>query len=201
MSAAYRSIVRHYWVAVRALLILTVLLGLVYPLVITGIAQLAFPAQANGSLLRVGGAPVGSALLGQSFAGAKGAPLPQWFQSRPSATGYAAGPSGASNLGPENPDLLTRIAQRKRDIAAFNGVPVATIPPDALTASASGLDPDISVAYALLQTDRVAAARHLAPAHIRALVASTIAKRDLGYLGEPVVNVLLLNLALARMDG
>jgi potassium-transporting ATPase KdpC subunit len=199
MSTSIRSGVRHYWVAVRALLVLTVLLGVVYPLVVTGIGQLAFPAHANGSLVHLHGTPVGSALLGQSFAGADGSPLPQWFQSRPTAGGAKA--SGASNLGPENPQLVEQIGQRKRQITAVDGVASAAIPPDAVTASGSGLDPHISVAYALLQADRVAAARHITPTRIRALVASTITEREIGYLGEPVVNVMLLNLALARMDG
>lgn len=201
MSTSFRSGVRHYWVALKALLVLTVLLGLVYPLAVTGIGQLAFPAQANGSLVRVGDAPVGSALLGQSFVDGDGRPLPQWFQPRPSATGRDAASSGASNWGPDNADLLRAIAQRRRQLSALSGVPTGTIPPDALTASGSGVDPHISVANALLQADRVAAVRHLTPARIRALIVSNITERDLGYLGEPVVNVLLLNLALARMDG
>lgn len=197
-----RTTVRHYWVAIRAMAIITVVLGVVYPLIITGVGQLAFPWQANGSQLQARGT-IGSALIGQSFTDKTGAPLPQWFQPRPSAAadGYDAGASGGTNYGPENPKLITAIAERKLAIAKFDGVPPDKIPVDALTASASGLDPHISPAYARIQIPRIAEARNLPERDIRALVASMIQGRDLGYLGEPTVNVLELNLALAKLNG
>jgi K+-transporting ATPase ATPase C chain len=198
-----RTGARQLWVALRALLLATIVIGLLYPLAVTGIAQLAFPRQANGSVVTAagGGAPVGSSLIGQSFTDADGAPLPEWFQSRPSAAGdgYDAAASSGSNLGPENPELVAAIAERRSAIAAFEGVDPAEVPADALTASASGLDPHISPAYALLQAPRVAAARGLEADDVRALVNSMIQGRDLGYLGEPTVNVLELNRSLAAL--
>ncbi|MBG6059345.1 K+-transporting ATPase ATPase C chain [Cryobacterium sp. MP_M5] len=201
--ASPRTNTRHIGVALRAMLVLTVSLGLAYPLAVTAIGQIAVPGQANGSLLRQGAHVVGSSLIGQSFTDSTGAPLPEWFQPRPSAagTGYDAAVSGGSNMGPENPDLVSAIARQKRAIADFDAVSADRIPADALTRSASGLDPDISPAYARLQVNRVAAARHVAVAEVRRLVESRIAARDLGYLGEPTVNVLELNLALAGLKG
>ena len=202
MITTSRASVRHYWVALRAMVVLTVLLGVLYPLAITGIGQLTMPWQANGSPVTSGGTTVGSALIGQSFSDADGKPLPQWFQPRPSAagTGYDAAASSGSNWGPENADLLTVIADRKLAIEAADGVSAGAIPADALTASASGLDPHISPAYALLQVPRIAAARSLQESAVQSLVESMIQGRDLGYLGEPTVNVLRLNIALAEMD-
>ncbi|NEM90300.1 potassium-transporting ATPase subunit KdpC [Galbitalea soli] len=199
--SARRGSARQAWVALRALLLMTVALGIVFPLAITAIAQLAFPAQANGSLVRSDGRVVGSALIEQSFTTAKGVALPQWFQSRPSAAGagYDGRASGGSNAGPESHSLLTAIAARRAAIEKSDGVTADRIPADALTASASGLDPDISPAYALLQVPRVAAARGLSESAVRALVESRIQGRELGYLGEPVVNVLELNIALAAL--
>jgi K+-transporting ATPase ATPase C chain len=193
--------------ALRALLVLTVLLGLGYPLAVTAVAQLAAPGRANGSLVRDGGTVVGSALLGQAFAGPDGTPLPQWFQPRPSAAGataqnpagYDPTASGASNLGPTNPDLIALVKQRRAAVAAFEGVPADRVPPDAVTASGSGLDPDISPEYAALQVDRVARARGLDPAVVARLVREHTRGRTLGFLGEPRVDVLGLNLALARL--
>ena len=149
---------KQTWTALRALLIFTVVLGVGYPLLITGIGQLALPAQANGSLVRSDGAVVGSALIGQSFTDADGAALPEWFQSRPSAAGagYDGGASSGSNYGPENPDLISAIENRRSAIESLESVAASEIPADALTASASGLDPHISPAYALLQVPRVA---------------------------------------------
>jgi len=194
---------RPYWVALRAMLVFTVVLGVAYPLAITLIGQLALPAQANGSLVSAAdGTSVGSSLIGQSFTDADGAALPEWFQSRPSAAGagYDASASSGSNWGPENPDLIQAIEDRKASIAELDGVTADEIPADAVTASASGLDPHISPAYALLQVPRVAAARDLPEADVRALVESAEQGRDLGFLGEPTVNVLNLNLELAQLD-
>jgi K+-transporting ATPase ATPase C chain len=192
---------KQTWTALRALLILTVVLGVGYPLLITGIGQLALPAQANGSLVRSDGAVVGSALIGQSFTDADGNALPEWFQSRPSAAGagYDGGASSGSNYGPENPDLISAIQSRRSAIESLESVAASEIPADALTASASGLDPHISPAYALLQVPRVAEARGIPETQVRALVASFIQGRDLGYLGDPTVNVLELNIALAKL--
>ena len=192
---------RQTWTAVRALLIFTCVLGVGYPLVITGIGQLALPGQANGSVVTVDGAAVGSSLIGQSFTDKDGNALPEWFQSRPSAAGagYDAGASSGSNYGPENKDLIKAIGDRQAAIEALDGVTVDQIPADAVTASGSGLDPHISPAYALLQVPRVAAARGLDESAVRQLVESKIQGRDLGYLGEPTVNVLELNIALAGM--
>lgn len=196
-----RGSLRQAGVAVRAMLVLTVALGIGYTLVITGIGQLLLPAQSNGSLISNGGKVVGSSLLGQSFTTAKGVALPQWFQSRPSAAGngYDAGASSASNYGPNSKALIALITARQQAIEKSDGVSKSQIPADALTASASGLDPDISPAYALLQVDRVAKARGLSQAAVKKLVESKIQGRELGYLGDPTVNVLQLNLALVAL--
>jgi potassium-transporting ATPase KdpC subunit len=196
-----RGSLRQAGVAVRAMLVLTVALGIGYTLVITGIGQLVLPSQSNGSLISNGGKVVGSSLLGQSFTTAKGVALPQWFQSRPSAAGngYDAGASSASNYGPNSKALIALITARQQAIEKSDGVSKSQIPADALTASASGLDPDISPAYALLQVDRVAKARGLSQAAVKKLVESKIQGRELGYLGDPTVNVLQLNLALVAL--
>jgi K+-transporting ATPase ATPase C chain len=195
--------VRTNWVAIRVMLLFTLVLGVGYTLVITGIGQLALPAQANGSVVSSGDEVVGSALIGQSFADTDGTPLPEWFQPRPSAAGdgYDADASSGSNLGPENADLIAAIEGRKSQVAKFNGVSPEDVPADAVTASSSGLDPHISPAYALLQVARVADERGLPEAEVRELVESRIQARDLGYLGEPTVNVLQLNLALTELEG
>ena len=197
-----RQTARTHWVAIRAMLILTLVLGVAYTLVVTAVGQVAFPAQANGSVVRdADGDVVGSALIGQSFTDAAGDPLPEWFQPRPSAAGdgYDAGASSGSNLGPENADLIAAIEERTTQVAGFDGVAESDVPVDAVTASGSGLDPHISPEYALQQVARVAEARGLDAAALRALVESHIQPRDLGYLGEPTVNVLELNLALAQV--
>ncbi|WP_374010309.1 potassium-transporting ATPase subunit KdpC [Leifsonia sp. LS-T14] len=197
---------RHYWVALRAMVVLTVALGIGYTAVVTGIGQLALPAQANGSLVTESGKVVGSSLIGQSFTDAKGRALPQWFQSRPSAAtandpaGYDASASSGSNLAASNPAQVKAVKERTAAIVASDGVPASTVPGDAVTASGSGLDPHISPAYALLQVKRVAEARGLPEDTVRKLVATRIQGRDLGYLGEPTVNVLQLNRALAALD-
>jgi K+-transporting ATPase ATPase C chain len=200
--SSLRGTTKQYWVAIRTMIIFTVVLGIAYPLVITGTGLLA-PSQANGSLVKVDGKTVGSSLIGQSFTDKKGNALGQWFQSRPSAagTGYDAGASSGSNQGTESPTLIKAIKDRKAAIAKSDGVDPASIPPDALTASGSGLDPDISPAYARLQIDRVAAARHLPVAEVTKLVNSFVVGRELGYIGEPTVNVLELNIALSKLKG
>jgi len=191
---------RQAWVSLRAMIVFTVVLGVLYPSVIWVIG-LAMPSQSNGSLVRQNGQVVGSSLIGQSFTDKKGNALPQWFQSRPSAAGagYDGSASSASNYGPENKDLIKAITQRQAAIEKSDGVTAAQIPADAVTASASGLDPDISEAYALIQVNRVAQARGLSPDTVRALVEKHVDGRPLGYLGEPTVNVLQLNLALAAL--
>jgi len=190
--------VRTAWVAVRAVVVFTVLV-VVYTFLVTGLGQWWFPGQANGSVVRdAAGRIVGSQLIGQSFTDSAGNPLPQYFQSRPSAYGYDGAHSGGTNLGPDNPDLVAVIEARRTAIATFNGVPPDAVPPDALTASGSALDPDISPAYAAIQVNRVAEIRHLTTADVQSLVAAYTTPRDLGYMGEPRVNTLLLNLALDR---
>jgi len=197
--------VRQHIVGLRALLLFTVICGIVYPLAMTGIAQVAFHKQADGSLVSYNGRTAGSSLLCQEFVDAKGNPLPQYFQPRPSAAvqpgvkndyGCNAMYSAASNLGPTNPVLIQDIKQRQKQIEAFDHVKVSQIPPDAVTTSGSGLDPGISPQNAAIQVDRVAAARHISPATVRALVSRYTEGRPLGFLGEPQVNVLLLNIAL-----
>jgi potassium-transporting ATPase KdpC subunit len=199
------SIVRQHIAGLRLLLVFTVLCGIVYPLVMVGISQVAFHKQANGSLLSYHGRVVGSALLCQEFTDAKGNPLPQYFQPRPSAAilagakdDYGCDPrfSSASNYGPNNPTFVALIKQRQKQIAAFDHVKISQIPADAVTASGSGLDPGISQANAAIQVNRVAAARHVSPAAVAALVKQYTQGRVLGFLGEPQVNVLELNLAL-----
>jgi len=188
----------HLRVALRALLVMTVILGIGYPLLVTGLGRI-MPARADGSLVTdADGTVVGSALIGQSFTDADGSPLPQYFQSRPSAAGdgYDAAASSGTNLGPENPDLIAAIEERRAAIASFEGVDPAEVPADALTASSSGLDPHISPAYAELQVPRVAAARGLAEDEVRTLVEDATRGPDLGVLGQEAVGVLQLNLAL-----
>ena len=200
------GIVRQHIAGLRLLLVFTVLTGIIYPVFMWGIAQVAFNHQANGSPVIYHGRVVGSSLLCQEFVDAKGNPLPQYFQPRPSDAIPSPAPKGdygcdptyssASNLGPNNPTLVQLIKQRQAQISAFDHVPVSEIPADAVTASGSGLDPDISPANAAIQVDRVAAARHVSPAAIQALVNQYTQGRVLGFLGEPRVDVLNLNIAL-----
>ncbi len=192
------NLLRLHVAALRALLVLTVLLGILYPLAITGVAQLVASGRADGSLITRGGTVVGSELIGQAFTDADGKPLPQYFQSRPSAAGdgYDGAASSASNLGPNAPELLTAVTDRRAAVAKLEGVSLAQVPPDAVTASGSGLDPDISPAYAMIQVERVAAARGLTEAQVLDLVRRNESGRDAGFIGEAHVNVLRLNLAL-----
>ncbi|MEV4566035.1 potassium-transporting ATPase subunit C [Nonomuraea sp. NPDC049419] len=261
------SWVRRHVAALRAVAVLSVLLGVVYPLAVTGVAQALFHGRANGSIVAADGRAVGSALIGQSFTGAGGEPVRAYFQSRPSATGHDPAASGASSLGPEDvvdagrPSLLTLVCARSKavgelegvsgarpyctadgvgavlkvfpgrvvsvnqvcpavpfvrtyqgvtvecarpgeDYAAGRTVPVrgdvsaVRVPADAVTASGSGLDPHISVAYAELQAPRVARARGLDRAEVERLIRRHTTGRALGFMGEPAVNVLELNLAL-----
>lgn len=244
MATQSSTRIRVFLAGLRALLVLTVILGIAYPLAMTGLAQVAFGDQANGSKVKVDGKEVGSSLLGQNFdlvdrdgnprlfdaagkevVGTKakdgtttytyaegGAPLteeqakgvstqadPKWFQPRPSAGSYNPLASGASNYGPENPEFIRLVKDRKAAVAAFNGVPEDRVPVDAVTASGSGLDPHISEAYALIQVDRVAKQRGLDPAAVRKLVADHVRGRVIGILGEERVNVLELNVALHKL--
>ncbi|KTS04705.1 potassium-transporting ATPase subunit KdpC [Microbacterium testaceum] len=190
-----RTTLRTAGVAVRAMLVFTAVLGVGYMLLITAIGQVALPFQANGSLVRsADGAVVGSTLIGQSFQDADGQALPQYFQSRPSAAKYDGAASTGSNLGPENPDLIASIQQGQSDFRDLNGA--GSVPADAVTASGSGLDPDISVENAERQVARVAEARGIPSSEVEALVAQHTLPRDLGYLGDPRVNVFELNRAL-----
>jgi K+-transporting ATPase ATPase C chain len=191
--------------AILMIVVMTVLTGLLYPLAMTGLARLIFPDQANGSLIERNGKVIGSRLIGQNFTSAR------YFWGRPSATTepdpkdpsktipvpYAADNSGGSNLGPTNEALIDHVKARAARLHAEN--PDTPIPVDLVTSSASGLDPDITPAAALFQVPRVAAARHLPQAEIRALVMRMTRERTLGILGEKRVNVLALNLALDRL--
>lgn len=189
-----RQLTRLSLAGLRLLLVFTVVLGLAYPLAMVGLARLV-PGRADGSLISSAGADgqvIGSRLIGQPFTG------DGWFLPRPSVAGDGYDPmaSGASNLGPNNADLAATIHDRIAQVAAREGVDVAAVPPDAVTASASGLDPDISPQYARLQVARVARARDLPVADVAALVEQHVRGRQLGFIGEPRVNVLELNLAL-----
>jgi potassium-transporting ATPase KdpC subunit len=182
--------------AVVLLVLMTLITGIAYPLVVTGVARVLFPAQAAGSLIVKDGKPVGSRLIGQPFSD------PKYFWSRPSATSpqpYNGLSSGGSNLGPLNPALTDSIKARIAALQAADPGNHVPIPVDLVTASGSGLDPDISLAAADYQADRIARLRHLSPDRVRALIADRAQGRWLGLLGEPRVNVLELNLALDTM--
>jgi potassium-transporting ATPase KdpC subunit len=179
--------------AIVLFLVLTVITGLIYPLAVTGIAQVLYPQQANGSLIVKNGQAVGSQLIGQPFDD------PKYFWGRPSATGpfpYNAAASSGSNLGPTNPALTDAVQARMDTLKAADPDNTQPIPVDLVTTSASGLDPHISPAAAAYQVSRVAHARGLDESAVRQLVAQHTLRRDLGVLGEPRVNVLELNLAL-----
>jgi K+-transporting ATPase ATPase C chain len=187
-------------VAIRSLVavaVLAILTGLVYPLFITGVAQVGMRNKADGSLATVNGRVVGSELIGQSWTG------DQWFYGRPSAVNYDASASAGSNLGPNSSVLAKQISERVASILKIEGpynpgLTATQIPADLVTASASGLDPDISEAAALLQVNRIAAVRNLPTAQVRSLVMSHLERPTLGFLGETRVNVLELNMALEQ---
>jgi K+-transporting ATPase ATPase C chain len=175
------------------LLLMTVVTGIAYPLAVTGVAKVLFPSQANGSLIVKDGRPIGSTLIGQSFT------EPKYFWGRPSATTPQANNgtgSNGSNLGPTNPALTDAVKQRIDALRAVDPGNTAPVPVDLVTASGSGLDPEISPAAAAYQVSRVAKARGLSPAQVEAMVSMATSGRQFGMLGEPRVNVLKLNLAL-----
>jgi K+-transporting ATPase ATPase C chain len=181
--------------ALISLALFTIITGLVYPAIVTGIAQIAFPHQANGSLIVKDGKTMGSALIGQPFDD------PKYFWGRPSATspfGYNAGASSGSNLSPTNPNLVKAVQERVDALRAADPENKAPVPVDLVTASGSGLDPHISPAAAIYQVPRVARARKMEPAALQQLVERHTEGRWLGILGEPRVNVLALNLALDK---
>ena len=196
--------------AVLSMVVFTLLLGVGYSLVVTGVAQLGFKDKANGSMVQREGKEVGSSLIGQAFVDKNGDPIRKYFQSRPSAAvgadgktkaGYDPTLSSGSNLGPTNPELLKEVAKRVDAYRKLNGLGRAVrVPVDAVTASASGLDPDISVANARFQAGRVARERGLAVTRVRTLIDAHTSGRTLGVLGEKTVNVLELNLALDRLS-
>ncbi|KIZ14618.1 potassium-transporting ATPase subunit KdpC [Streptomyces natalensis] len=212
MNNSVSNTARLLGAGLRALLVLTVLCGVLYPLAVTGVAQAAFRDQANGSEVSSHGKVVGSSLLGQRYdkgTDKAGNPVPdlRYFQPRPSAglgsnktngvnTQYDLQVSGASNQGATNTDLIKAVKERKTWVAKTYGVPASKVPADAVTSSASGLDPDISPEYARLQADRVAKENGLPMATVRKLVTDHISGRALGFMGEPRVNVLELNTAL-----
>jgi potassium-transporting ATPase KdpC subunit len=189
---------RYLGTAVRMTILTAIVLGLLYPLAITGISQVVFPGAANGSLIKTNGRVVGSSLIAQDFTRAR------YFQPRPSSAGagYDAMASSASNLGPTNLTLVQRVrADVRAQLARDPGLRYGAVPVDMVTTSGSGLDPDITVASARAQAPRVAAARGMSLAKVLALVSSHTTGRQLSFLGEPRVNVLMLNLALDAAQG
>jgi K+-transporting ATPase ATPase C chain len=190
-------LLKHLRTSIIAIVLFTVLTGVFYPFLVTGIAQLVFPSKANGSLLKNNGKVFGSELIGQSFSD------PKYFWSRPSATGpfaYNAGASSGSNYGPINKTYLDGVKKRIQDLKAVDSSNTQPVPADLVTASGSGLDPHISIAAALYQLPRVARIRNLNQDKLRSLVVQFTEGRQLGFLGEPRVNVLKLNLALDVMQ-
>ncbi len=193
--------------AVVGMLALTLMLGIIYPLVITGISQVAFSGKANGSKIYVDGRLVGSSLIGQAFTTAKGVPLPQYFQSRPSGTtpAYNDGATSFANLGPNSKITRRTYTSRIAQYIALNGkyypggLTAARVPVDAIQTSASGVDPQISVDNADIQAYRVAAVRHISRASVDHLISQYTSGRGLGFSGERGVNVLELNIALNKL--
>ena len=190
-------LLKHLRTSIIAIVLFTVLTGVFYPFLVTGIAQLVFPSKANGSLLKNNGKVFGSELIGQSFSD------PKYFWSRPSATGpfaYNAGASSGSNYGPINKTYLDGVKKRIQDLKAVDSSNTQPVPADLVTASGSGLDPHISIAAALYQLPRVARIRNLNQDKLHSMVVQYTEGRQLGFLGEPRVNVLKLNLALDAMQ-
>ncbi len=188
---------KHLRITIISLVLFTILTGIIYPFAVTGISQLIFPGKANGSLIMKEGKAVGSDLIGQPFSD------PKYFWSRLSATGpfaYNAGASSGSNYGPLNPALFDAVKKRVQDLKAADSLNTRPIPVDLVTASASGLDPHISIAAALYQAPRVARVRGLTDEQVSSLIDQNIDWRQLGFLGEPGVNVLRLNLALDKIN-
>lgn len=191
MATSSLTVGRQTLAALRVFLVLTVLLGVLYPAAVWGVGRVAFHDQATGSLIRHDGRVIGSSLIGQRFTG------PQWFHGRPSATDYSGDASGGSNLAASDERQRAAVSARRNALSRFGGTP----PPDALTMSASGLDPDISPAYARLQARTVAATRGLPVGTVQRLIDAATTGRDAGFLGEPRVDVLRLNLSLLRHTG
>jgi K+-transporting ATPase ATPase C chain len=211
MSKPLPAAVRTYATALRMLLVMTVILGVAYPLLITGISQVAFADKANGSIVKSNGKEIGSSLLGQNYnlpkknpndPNEQAQPDPKWFQPRPSAANYDPHGSAASNLGPNDAGLTKTIQQRRSDVAAFDKVDPATVPADALTASGSGLDPDISTAYAKEQVNRIVQTHggKVTADQLNTLITKYTDDRSIGFLGNPGVNVVLLNKALSELQ-
>ncbi|MEV6210719.1 K(+)-transporting ATPase subunit C [Kitasatospora sp. NPDC051914] len=207
MSKPLPTLVRTHLTALRMLLVMTVIVGLAYPLLVTGISQVAFPAKANGSIVKADGKEIGSSLLGQSYDLPKqnpddpdeqAKPDPKWFQPRFSAGNFDPKSSGATNLGPNDEELTKAIQDRRAAIAAFDGVDAASVPADAVTSSGSGLDPHISVAYAKEQVNRVAKERGISAETLNRLIDQYTDTRALGFLGQDGVNVVLLNKAVSE---
>ncbi|MFF7151914.1 potassium-transporting ATPase subunit KdpC [Streptomyces griseoaurantiacus] len=191
---------RMVWAALRMLFVLTVVTGILYPLAVTGIGQALFHDNANGSIVKVDGKEVGSKLIGQSW-NIKGTdqPDPKWFQGRPSNSNYDPLATGSSQLGASDPKLVKMVKAAKEQVAAFNGVDESEVPKDAVTGSASAIDPDISPAYADIQVKRVAKANGLTVARVQKLVDEHTDGRTAGFLGEPHANVLELNIELKEL--
>lgn len=186
------TFIRQCFVGLKVLVVMTVVLGVAYPAAVWGVGQVAFKDKANGQIVSHDGKDVGSSIIGQDFKIEDS----QWFHGRPSAPEYDGLASGASNLGPSNPDLLAAIKEHQEAVASAEGVAVHDVPADAVTASGSGLDAYISPEYAELQVARVARENDLSEVAVRKLVDEHTYGRQLGFLGEPKVNVLELNLAL-----
>src|SRR5271170_5315838 len=188
---------RALMISIKMTIVLTILLGIIYPLAMTGLANVLFPHQAQGSLIERDGKVVGSELIGQTFA------APGYFHSRPSVAGdkgYDASNSSASNLGPTNKTLISTVQQRLKDVLESNpGTNASEVPIDLVTSSGSGLDPEVSPAAADIQVARVAKARGIGEDDVRLLIRQNTRARYLGVLGEPGVNVLTLNLALDKL--
>ncbi|MEU3991194.1 potassium-transporting ATPase subunit KdpC [Streptomyces platensis] len=200
MNNSVASTLRLAWASLRILLVLTVVCGVLYPLAVTGIAQGLFHDKANGSEVKVDGKVVGSELIGQSW-NIKGTdkPDPKWFQGRPSNSGYDALATGSSQLGASDPTLVKNVKAAKEQVAEFNGVPQTDVPKDAVTGSASAIDPGISPDYAEIQVKRVAEHNRLSVAQVEKLVKANTEGRTAGFLGETSVNVLKLNIAIKEL--